>query len=594
MIDYASLESAIGLNWWDVDPNLQRAVRRHCPEEDLAWARAKLSEFGALVGGRIARNADVIDANPPKLRRYDRWANEVNEIQYHPATFDSKDALWRVGYGSNFTADREERGRRTPSIVRMAVDYILSQADTGLACSVGQTNGAAKMVARYAPDEVREQLMKSLLANSLEEATDGAMFLTERDSGSDLGRAVHCTAREADDGQIYVSGEKWFCSNMDGDAILLLARPEGAPEGARNLGFYLVPRLRRDGTPNGIHLRRLKDKLGTRSVPSGEVVLEDALAYPLRGKGGSGGAGRAGGKGADSGGLNRMMEMVNGTRLGVAMMGLGIARRCFLESAIWAHHRMAKGRLLVDLPLVRQGLVDLLVELEGSMALGFATASIDASDKDDRTLRRAITSATKARLSRFGVQAATYAVELHGGNGYCEDWGLTRQLRDAQCNPIWEGTENICYLDTLRVMRDEYAVGVVMQRISHALRSCRSEGLGFTRPAADSVSRAQEQLLRAVRRLEDLDNDRAQVASAQVSELLASTVTSALLLEEAVGDPRKALVAIRYAQRHLEPAPVWDASIALERGREILSYQEIGEGDAAATMESSLMLGGLD
>ena len=594
MMDYAKLESAIGLNWWEVDPNLQRAVRHHCPAEDLAWAQSKLSEFGALVGDRIARNADIIDANPPKLQRYDRWANEVNEIKYHPATFDSKDALWRIGYGSNFASDRKARGRRTPSIVRMAVDYLLSQADTGLACGVGQTNGAAKMVARYAPDEVREELMQSLLADSLAEATDGAMFLTERESGSDLGRAVHCVAREGDDGQVYVSGEKWFCSNLDGDAILLLARPEGAPEGARSLGLYLVPRLRRDGTPNGIHLRRLKEKLGTRSVPSGEVVLEDALAYPMRGQGGGEGAKRAGGEGADSRGLNRMMEMVNGTRLGVAMMGLGIARRCFLESAIWAHHRMAKGRLLVDLPLVRQGLVDLLVDLEGSMALGFATASIDSSEKDDRTLRRAITSATKARLSRFGVQAATYAVELHGGNGYCEDWGLTRQLRDAQCNPIWEGTENICYLDTLRVMRDEYVVGVIMQRMTHALRTSRNEGFGFAKHATDSATRAQEQLLRSVRRLENLDNDRAQVASAQISESLASVLTGALLLEEAVGDPRKTLVAIRYAQRHLEPSPVWDSSIALEQGREILAYDEIDEEDAAATAENALMLGDLD
>jgi alkylation response protein AidB-like acyl-CoA dehydrogenase len=594
MVDYASLESAIGLNWWDMDPNLQRAVHHHCPAEDLAWAQSKLSEFGALVGGRIARNADIIDANPPKLRRYDRWANEVNQIEYHPATFDSKDALWRIGYGSNFAADQKARGRKTPTIVRMAVDYLLSEADTGLACSVGQTIGAARMVERYAPDEVREDLMKSLQASCLAEATDGAMFLTERDSGSDLGRAVQCTAREGDDGQIYVSGEKWFCSNMDGDAILLLARPEGAPEGARGLGFYLVPRLRRDGSPNGIHLRRLKDKLGTRSVPSGEVVLEDALAYPMRGKGGDEGAKRASGEGADARGLNRMMEMVNHTRLGVAMMGLGIARRCFLESAIWAHHRMAKGRLLVDLPLVRQGLLDLLVDLEGAMALGFATASIDSSEKDDRTLRRAITSATKARLSRFGVQAATYAVELYGGNGYCEDWGIARQLRDAQCNPIWEGTENICYLDTLRVLRDEYIVGVVMQRITHALRTSREVGFSFGKPAMDYVLKAQERLLRSVRRLEHLDNDRAQGASAQISESLASTLTGALLFEEAIGDPRKTLVAIRYAQRHLAPEPAWDASIALERGREILAYAEIDEHDAAATAENMLMLGGLD
>ena len=132
-----------------------------------------------------------------------------------------------------------------------------------------------------------------------------------------------------------------------------------------------------------------------------------------------------------------------------------------------------------------------------------------------------------------------------------------------------------------------------MQRITHALRTSRIEGFGFARPALDLVTRAQEQLLRSVRRLENLDNDRAQVASAQISEALASALTGALLFEEAIGDPRKTLVAMRYAQRHLDPSPTWDASIALERGREILAYEEIDEDDAATTVENVLMLGGL-
>src|SRR5207237_8586755 len=161
---------------------------------------------------------------------------------------------------------------------------------------------------------------------------------------------------------------------------------------------------------NSIRIRRLKDKLGTKSVPTGEVEFDGALGYALRP------AGEAGGGSSDAGGLSRMMEMVNGSRFGVALMGLGIARRSFLEAAVWAHHRRAKGRLLVDLPLAREQLVDLLVELEAAVALGFECAA--ASRRDDGTrLRRILVPAAKVRLCRLGVDASSFAVELHGGNG---------------------------------------------------------------------------------------------------------------------------------------------------------------------------------
>src|SRR5690606_12654448 len=140
-------------------------------------------------------------------------------------------------------------------------------------------------------------------------------------------------------------------------AIVMLARPEGAPDGPGGLGLYLVPREREDGTRNAMTIRRLKQKLGTRSVPTGEGEDHGPLAYALRRRREDGTPATS-----DDGGLRRMMEMVNGSRFGVAMMGLGIARRCFLESAIWSHHRSAKGRLLVDLPLVREQIVDLLCE----------------------------------------------------------------------------------------------------------------------------------------------------------------------------------------------------------------------------------------
>lgn len=577
-VDYAALDAAIGHNWYLLDPELQARVHAECPPPDLAWAVETLRSFGALVGDRIARNAEIIDASPPELVRWDRWASQVDEIRHHPAAIDSKAALWASGYVSGFSNHPGRDGRATPAIVLGAANYLLSQADTGMVCSLGMTNGVAGLVAAYAPDDVRDELLAKLTANDFAEGADGSMFLTERDGGSDLGRTVHCTARDLGDGRALIHGEKWFCSNVDGAAIVMLARPEDAPEGPAGLGLYLVPRERDDGTRNAMTIRRLKQKLGTRSVPTGEVEFHGALAYALRPRRDDGAPA------SDVGGLNRMMEMVNGSRFGVAMMGLGIARRCFLESAIWSHHRSAKGRLLVDLPLVREQIVDLECELEAAIALGFECAAASRR-ADGARLRRILVPAAKVRLCRLGVEAASYAIELHGGNGYCEDWGLTRQLRDAQCHPIWEGTENICMLDVLRAIRREAAHEAVLARIDAALDAAK-RAPELTTEAAVAVTLSRRKLVTAISQLDRLDPDRAEAAAAAITTALVETTATALLLEQSVGDVRKGLVALRYARRHLSPRPPWQDRIASEAGREMLAYAEIDERVGAKAAEA--------
>jgi hypothetical protein len=446
------------------------------------------------------------------------------------------------------------------------------------------TSGVAGLVEAYAPPEVVGALLPRLRAGDMAEGADGSMFLTERDGGSDLGHTVHCTARDLGDGRVLINGEKWFCSNIDGAAIVMLARPEGAPEGSRGLGLYLVPRELDDGTRNRIVMRRLKPKLGTKSVPTGEVEFHDAIGYALRPRRGTGEAGVS-----DAGGLNRMMEMVNGSRFGVALMGLGIARRSFLEAAIWCHHRSAKGRLLVDLPLVREQLVDLAVEVEAGVALAMECAAA-SSHHDPARLRRILVPATKVAVTRLGVEAASAAVELHGGNGYCEDWHLTRQLRDAQCHPIWEGTENICSLDVLRAVRQGAAHEAVVARVDAALESVKTAS-PLLSEAGDLVAAASRRLAARAEEVATLDPDRAEAGSGRLTWLLARTAAAALLVEQAAtgpegpfegsaGDTRKSLVALRFARRHLALEEVWGDRIAAEAGREILSHAPVDEASA--------------
>ena len=580
MIDWSAIDSVVGQNWYQLDPDLQARVRRDCPADDLDWAVATLDSFGGLIGDRVARAADIIDAHPPELVRYDRWANEVGEVAHHPAMLDAKRALWEAGYPSGFAPQARERGRPTPGVVLGAASYLLAEADTGMVCSLGMTTGVAGLVDAYAPPDVRDDLIAGLRAADVDHAVDGSMFLTERDGGSDLGRTVHCTARDLGDGRVEITGEKWFCSNVDGAAIVMLARPEDAPEGPAGLGLYLVPRVLDDGSPNRYSIRRLKQKLGTKSVPTGEVEFHGALGYALRARGG----GDREPSSSDAGGLARMMEMVNGSRFGVALMGLGIARRSFAEAAAWAHHREAKGRPLVDLPLVREQLVDVLAELEAAVALGFECVSA-GMQADGARLRRILVPAAKVRLCRLGVEAASFAVELHGGNGYCEDWGLTRQLRDAQCHPIWEGSENICVLDVLRTVRREAAHEAVVARVDRAVVTARDGAPGWVQPAVDGVVAARDELVRRVEGLAGLEPDAAEALSGRLCDHLVRTTSAALLLEQA-GEggelaAHKGLVSLRYARRHLLPGAAWSDAIAATAGRELVAFARLTD-DAAA------------
>ena len=246
----------------------------------------------------------------------------------------------------------------------------------------------------------------------------------------------------------------------------MLARPEGARDGSRGLATFIVPSHLADGSSNGFRIKRLKPKLGTVAVPTGEVTLDGAAR--LAGGTASGpvedaGTTSAGDAGASDGardgrGINRMMEMVNGSRFGVALMGLGIHRRSWLEAAIYAARREQFGHRIDSYPLVRETLVDLLVDLEAGLALTFecaAAARLAPSPEEGALLRRIAIPLAKLRTCRVGLESAMHALEVFGGNGYMEDWPVARQLRDAQCHTIWEGTENICAIDVRRAMRSD-------------------------------------------------------------------------------------------------------------------------------------------
>src|SRR5580704_11965980 len=503
--DYAEFEQAAGLDWYALDPNLGALLDRHLPDPgDRSLAEEHVGRFGTLVGRVIAPRAEITDKHGPVLRRYDRWGEEVDEVVHHPNWTRNKADLVRNG----FVSLESLAGRPVPGVVTASVSYLVSQAETAIYCGLGMTSGAADIVERYAPDSARDDLLGRLRSLDPDEAWEGGMFLTERQGGSDVGAN---TTRAVQDGEEWLlSGEKHFCSNVDAEVFIVLARPEGAPTGSRGLATYIVPRILPDGSANGFRIKRLKPKLGTVGVPTGEVSLDGARAWLAGGAGALEGGAASGVADAarDGRGINRMMEMVNGSRFGVALMGLGIHRRSFLEAAIYAARRVQFGNRIDSYPLVRETLVDMLVDLEAGMAATYecAAAARGAQDAESgRLVRRILVPLAKMRCTRMALWAASNGLEVLGGNGYMEDWPMARQLRDAQCHTIWEGTENILCIDVRRAIRGEGADVALLARIERALDN--ASGVGVLARPIDAVAGSLADARTALTHLASVDDD---------------------------------------------------------------------------------------
>lgn len=438
-------------------------------------------------------------------------------------------------------------------------------------------------------DEASDELKEAWLAPAIRGELIGGIGVSEPGAGSDVAAITTRAVRDGDEWRIF--GDKHFCSNVDAEVFIVLARPEGAPHGVRGLATFIVPRLDDDGSPNGFRIKRLKPKLGTVGVPTAEVELEGARAW-LAGTYGTGGSTVEQPDAQDGRGIHRMMEMVNGSRFGVAVMGLGIHRRSFLEAAIYAASREQWGQRIDSYPMVRETLVDVLVELEAGMAMTFECAAANRTTLDEeegRLLRRILIPIAKVRATRAALLAASAGLEMFGGNGYMEDWPMARQFRDAQCHTIWEGTENVCSLDVRRAMRSEGAHEALLARMDRAVDAARAHEV-LARPA-EAVAATAADARRAVDHYLAADTDVQLLQARRLTYLLSDLAEGALLLDEAVwalehdGDARKALVARRYARNHLEtPAArgLLDADLTVvEHFEPLIRYGRLEVADVA-------------
>ncbi|PSQ52723.1 acyl-CoA dehydrogenase, partial [Halobacteriales archaeon SW_12_67_38] len=526
-IDYGQWEAGRDVNYWELDRTLQYEARRTYPDEEFSWAEPRLAAFGDMVGSMIADNADRIDRHGPELHTYDRHGEVRNEVEYHPAQ-DENERITYEKFGLTHDAFHAPPGRDDPLGLThtLTQQALLSYADPGFVCPVSMTTGVALVLDEF-DDGSLDGYFEGLTSRDTDEHIEGAMFLTEKQGGSDVG-ANETVAKEAEDGTYRLTGEKWFCSNIDAEGALALARRLDAPDGTAGLSLFLVPHTRPDGTVNDALFRRLKDKLGTISVPTGEIEFRDAEAYLV---------------GEPENGFRQMTEMLNFERLSNATAAVGIMGRALLESKVRAANREAFGEVIQEYPLMRRA-------LDRYRREGRETEAGERAFK----LVRALVPVAKHVTARMAVETASYACEVLGGNGYVCEFVTPRLLRDAQVLPIWEGTSNVLSLDLLRALDREDAHEALLPAIRANLDAAEHPSLDEpTAAIEDAFAGLQESLAH----LAGADGEYAQLQAKELANYVFDAYTAALLVREAqdridnADDARKALVAKRFVDTRL-------------------------------------------
>jgi hypothetical protein len=427
-----------GMNFYRADPALTDLLRIHLPDALFRHLEPHLDRLGALAGGHLDECARLADRHAPVLHQRDRFGRDVQWIEYHPAYRE----LERAAFGDfGIHAMSLRKGilgwpEKYPVVAKHAFTFLFNQAEFGLGCPINVTDGCAKLLANFGSEVLKAKYLDGLTQTDMNKLTQGGQFMTEKEGGSDVGTLTTTAVQEGD--HWLLSGEKWFCSNADAEVVMLLARPQGAGPGTRGVGLFLMPRKLDDGSPNHYRIVRLKDKLGTRSMASGEITLEGAIAYAV---------------GRLDRGFVQMAEMVNSSRLSNGVKSTALMRRAHHDATTVAKNRVVFGSRIIDLPLARRQLMKIMLATEQALSMSFLTADAldraEAGSQDAAALLRILTPTLKFRATRDARKVCGDALEMRGGIGYVEEFATARLLRDAHLGSIWEGTGNIVAIDAL-------------------------------------------------------------------------------------------------------------------------------------------------
>ena len=445
-------------NQYDSDSLLQEYLERTLPAALLKRFEPQYRELGELNGGELYRLSLADLENEPVHTVWDPWGNRIDEVEVtevwkRAQVICAEHGLVAAGYD-------EELGPYA-RIHQHSLNYVAQASLDTYNCPLAMTDGAARTLLDSGNQELIDHALPRLLSRDPATMWTSGQWMTERIGGSDVGQTETVARRDGDQWRLY--GTKWFTSATTADMALTLARPEGNPPGGRGLAMFYLELRDKEGKLQNLHINRLKDKFGTRKLPTAELTLDGVVAKPVAGL---------------ENGVRNITPMLNVTRTWNAVAAVLGMQRAVALTGDYAKKREAFGAALIDKPLHVDTMAEMVAETQGAFLLAFRVVELlgrieagEASDSEE-LLSRLLTPIGKLSTGKQAVTVASEALESFGGAGYVNDTGLPKLLADAQVLPIWEGTTNVLSLDTLRALKQdgvwEAYVGEIRARLEAA------------------------------------------------------------------------------------------------------------------------------
>lgn len=450
-------------NQYIADRALRSCLARALPADVIADIEPGLNAMGELAGGELYRFQLADRGNEPVLTQWDAWGNRVDRIEVTPLWREAE----RIAAQQGLVATAYERKHGMYSRVhQFALVYLFTPSTDLYSCPLAMTDGAAKALIASGNTALIERAVPHLTSRDRREFWTSGQWMTEAAGGSDVGSTETVARREGDRWRLH--GRKWFTSASTSQMALTLARPEGNPPSGKGLALFYLETRDAQGRPNGILVNRLKDKLGTRKVPTAELTLDGAPAQLVAGTGD---------------GVKNIAPMLNVTRTWNSVSACAFARRGLALARDYARKRVAFGAPLAEKPLHLDTLAGLEAEFLGALHLTFFVAELMGREESGKAsegqgqLLRVLTPIAKLLTGKQVVQVLSEVIEAFGGAGYVEDTGLPVLLRDAQVLPIWEGTTNVLSLETLRALEAVGGLAGLKREIGILLREVREPDL---------------------------------------------------------------------------------------------------------------------
>ncbi|KAI9594494.1 hypothetical protein BDF19DRAFT_123924 [Syncephalis fuscata] len=521
----------------------------------------------------IARMGNDAETHPPTLRQFDPWCRRVDELN----TPEGWRQLKSVSAEEGLVAIAYERAQKEYSRLYQFTKMLLFGPSSGIfSCPLAMTDGAARVLELCDNNDIKQLALTRLTSRDPSRFWTSGQWMTERPGGSDVSRTeTKAEPLDAAHNEWSIHGFKWFSSATDADMTLMLARARDPKtnefrEGSRGLSVFFAEMRNADGSLNGVRIHRLKDKFGTKAVPTAELELENMrgqLVGPLHR------------------GIPTIASILNITRMHCAIGVCGGLGRALAISKEYSRVRVAQDKRLVELPLHTRTLADMELTYRAVMQLTYYGLSVlgrvecpgrdSAAVRDDNALFRILAPVIKLWTAKKCIAAISEAMESLGGQGYMEDVGMGRIYRDAQVNTIWEGTTNILSLDLLRVLLPDGGDAFLV--LGKAIRNMI---VSFPQPLADAASHIRNALsaIEAYIRANIQEKTRLEYGARSLAFAIAQTVTGALLIEHAQ---------YTNAADDIDAANRWSSSVAILIGDLEQVRPEMAKQDVALVYESS-------